>query len=143
MLKNFQVIELISSKTKAQLTFYTNKIKFNHPTAVDLNYPTHVQLISNPAQHAFGIMACDKDADNAVPFFNRPKDGKPYPIVMTYSAACELITTMMNWTDDSKYYVVSGQKFADEKAIVFNLNDAESFAIRTLKGGDENKSDDE
>ena len=62
---------------------------------------------------------------------------------MTYSAACELITTMMNWTDDSKYYVVPGQKFADEKAIVFNLNDAESFAIRTLKGGDENKSDDE
>ena len=50
---------------------------------------------------------------------------------------------MMNWTDDSKYYVVPGQRFADEKAIVFNLDDTESFAIKTLKGGDENKSDDE
>ena len=143
MLKNFQVIELISSKTKAQLTFYTNKIKFNHPTAVDLDFPKYVQLISSPSQHAFGIMACDKEADNAVPFFNRPNDSKPYPIVMSYSAACELISTMMNWKDDSKYYVVPGQKFSDEKAIIFNLDDAEEFAIRTLKGGDEKKSDDE
>ena len=53
------------------------------------------------------------------------------------------IKNMMNWTGDSKYYVVPGQRFADEKAIVFNLDDAESFAIKTLKGGDENKSDDE
>lgn len=143
MLKNFQVIEVISSKTKAQLTFYTNKIKFNHPTAVDLGFPKYVQLISSPSQHAFGIMACEKDAENAVTFFNRPQDSKPYPVVMSYTAALELITNMMNWTDDSKYYVVPGQRFADEKAIVFNLDDAESFAIKTLKGGDENKSDDE
>ena len=88
-------------------------------------------------------MACEKDANNAVTFFNRPKDSKPYPVIMSYTAALELITNMMNCTDDSKYYVVPGQRFADEKAIVFNLDDAESFAIKTLIGGDENKSDDE
>ena len=45
MLKNFTVIEVISSKTKAQLSFYPNKFKFNQFTAPDLENPPYVQFL--------------------------------------------------------------------------------------------------
>ena len=72
MLKNFQVIELISSKTKALMTVYCNKLKFNIYTAVDLNYAAHVQLLMDPNGKCFAIRACEKDAPNAVAFSRLP-----------------------------------------------------------------------
>ena len=35
MLKNFKVIEVISQKSRALLTFYQGRLKFNHHTAAD------------------------------------------------------------------------------------------------------------
>lgn len=143
MLKNFQVIELISSKTKASLTIYPDRLKFNKDTAPDLDYAAHVQLLMDPNGKAFAVRVCNKDDVNSVPFFTRSKESKPYPIVLRYSAAIKQIFTAMNWEGTDKYYVVGGQKFYEDKAIVFNLNDAEPHEITTRKGGDEDESDDE
>ena len=54
MLKNFQVIELISSKTKALMTVYSNKLKFNIYTAVDLKGKSY------PMPNAFATMYDDR-----------------------------------------------------------------------------------
>lgn len=143
MLKNFQVIELISSKTKAALTVYPDKLKFNGYTAPDLDFPAHVQLLMDTNGKCFAIMVCEKDAPNSVPFFTRAKDSKPYPIVLRYAAAIKQIYTAMGWEESGVYYVVPGQKFYDDKAIVFNLNDAEAHEITTRKGGEDDDSDDE
>ena len=144
MLKNFQVIELISSKTKASLTVYPDKLKFNKDTAPDLDYAPYVQLLMDPNGKAFAVMVCEKDAPNAVPFFTRERDAKPYPIVLRYSAALKQIFTAMNWDDSGKFYVVPGQKFYEDKTIVFNLKDADEHIITTRKGGDaEDESDDD
>lgn len=148
MLKNFKVIELISSKTKALLTVYPNKLKFNVFTAPDLNYTPYVQLLMDPNGKCFAIMACDKNAPNAVPF-SRPADAKPYPIVVRVPAAIQQICTTMGWNDKTKYHVIPGQLFYDDKAIVFNLKDADEFTITKRNSGgsdsdeDESKSDDE
>lgn len=149
MLKNFKGIELISSKTKALLTVYHNKLKFNVFTAPDLNYAPYVQLLMDPNGKCFAIMACDKNAPNAVPFL-RPADAKPYPVVVRIPAAINQICTTMGWNDKTKYQTIPGQLFYDDKAIVFNLKDADEFTITPRNAAtaeatddEESKSDDE
>ena len=135
MLKNFQVIELISSKTKALLTVYSNKLKFNVYTAPDLNYAPYVQLLMDPNGKCFAIRACGKDDPNAVPF-SRPADAKPYPVVVRLPAAIQQICNAMGWNDQTKYHTIPGQLFYEDKAIVFNLKDADEFTITPRKGAD-------
>lgn len=135
MLKNFQVIELISSKTKALLTVYSNKLKFNVYTAPDLNYAPYVQLLMDPNGKCFAIRACGKDDPNAVPF-SRPADAKPYPVVVRVPAAIQQICNAMGWNDQTKYHTIPGQLFYEDKAIVFNLKDADEFTITPRKGAD-------
>ena len=142
MLKNFQVIELISSKTKAALTVYPDKLKFNSFTAPDLDYAPYVQLLMDANGKNFAIMVCDKDKDNAVPF-SRGKDAKTYPITLRYPAAIKQIQTAMGWDDPTKYYVIPGQKFYEDKAIVFNLKDAEEKVITTRSSKDDEDDDDD
>ena len=128
MLKNFQVIEVISSKTKAQLTFYTNKLKFNPFTAQDLGYAPYVQFLMDSNGKCFAVRACEKDEDNAIPF-SRPQNTKAYPLFIKNKAIIDAIANAMNWHDDTAYYVIPGQRFPDERAIVFNLKDADQFAV--------------
>lgn len=146
MLKNFQVIELISSKTKALLTVYHNKLKFNVSTAADLGYAPYVELLIDPNGKAFAVRACDKNKPNAVAF-SRPANAKPYPIVLRVSAAIKQICNAMGWHDPNKYHTIPGQLFHEEKAIVFNLKDAEESTITSRNNSatdsEEDKSDDE
>ena len=141
MLKNFKVIEVISQKSRALLTFYQGRLKFNHHTAAELNFSQYVQLAYDSNQQCFAIIAATKDSDNAVQFYNRGGDAKPYPISLYTKAAIETIAQMMDWHDETKYYAIPGQRFVEENAIVFNLNDATEYAI-TAKGGTR-ESDDE
>lgn len=138
MLKNFQVIEVISFKSKSLLTVYKDKLKFNHQTAQELNYPAHVQLLIDPKGKCFAIKPCGKDDSNAVSFYTRGKDTKPYPIKLSYQVAIEMIFNAMGWDGEGKYYAIQGQRFPDETAIVYNLADADEFAITTRKGDGEN-----
>ena len=141
MLKNFKVIEVISQKSRALLTFYQGRLKFNHHTAAELNFSQYVQLAYDSNQQCFAIISATKDSDNAVQFYNRGGDAKPYPISLYTKAAIETIANMMNWHDETKYYSIPGQRFVEEGAIVFNLKDATEGVI-TTKGG-KRENDDE
>lgn len=131
MLKNFTVIEVISSKTKAQLSFYPNKFKFNQFTAPDLGNPPYVQFLIDTNGKNFAIRVCEKTDENALAFVKRKQSAKAYPVSLACPIAADMIANLMDWHDDTKYYVIPGQKFPDEKAIVFNLNDADEFQITT------------
>ena len=87
MLKNFKVIEVISQKSRALLTFYQGRLKFNHHTAAELNFSQYVQLAYDSNQQCFAIIAATKDSENAVQFYNRGEDAKPYPISLYTKAA--------------------------------------------------------
>lgn len=137
MLKNFQIIEVISFKSKSLITIYPDRLKFNHQTAAELDFPAYVQLLIDPKGRCFAIQVCDKESDNTVPFYNRPKDTKPYPIKLNYPAANDMIFNAMGWEKKGKYYTVQGQRFPDEKAIVFNLADAEEYDITSRQNDSE------
>lgn len=141
MLKNFKVIEVISQKSRALLTFYQGRLKFNHHTAAELNFSQYVQLAYDSNQQCFAIIAATKDSENAVQFYNRGGDAKPYPISLYTKAAIETIANMMNWHDENKYYSIPGQRFVEEGAIVFNLKDATEGVVSTRGGA--KKNDDE
>jgi hypothetical protein len=141
MLKNFKVIEVISSRSKALFTVYTNKIKFNYQTASELGYPEYVQFLINAQDMCFAIRACAKDAPNAVRFFNRPRDSKPYPMKYSNASIIDAVCNATNWHDDTKYYMVPGQLFRDEKTIVFNLKDADQHEVTTRSSNDDDDAD--
>ena len=122
-------------------------LKFNIYTAVDLNYAAHVQLLMDPNGKCFALRACGKDDPNAVAF-SRPADAKPYAIVLRVQAAIQQICNAMGWHDKTKYHSIPGQLFYDDKAIVFNLKDADEYTITPRNGSaaaddEESKSDDE
>lgn len=76
-----------------------------------------------------------------------PADAKLYAIVLRVPAAIQQICNAMGWQDKTKYHSIPGQLFYDDKAIVFNLKDADEYTITPRKGADtdeeERKSDDE
>ena len=137
MLKNFEVIEIISSKSKALFTVYTNKIKFNYQTASELGFPEYAQFLINAQDKCFAVRACEKDAPNAVHFFMRAKDSKAYPMKFQTRAVIEAVCNAMQWNDETLYYMVPGQRFPEEKTIVFNLKDAEEHTVTTRTGSDD------
>ena len=114
------------------------KPNFIYKPGAELNFSQYVQLAYDSNQQCFAIIAATKDSDNAVQFYNRGGDAKPYPISLYTKAAIETIANMMNWHDDTKYYSIPGQRFVEEGAIVFNLKDATEGVITTKGGTREN-----
>ena len=102
MLKNFKVIEVISQKSRALLTFYQGRLKFNHHTAAELNFSQYVQLAYDSNQQCFAIIAATKDSENAVQFYNRGGDAKPYPISLYTKAAIETIVELEGLTAEEQ-----------------------------------------
>ncbi len=97
------------------------RLKFNHHTAAELNFSQYVQLAYDSNQQCFAIIAATKDSDNAVQFYNRGGDAKPYPISLYTKAAIETIANMMNWHDENKYYSIPGQRFVEEGASRYHI----------------------
>ena len=122
ILDKFTVVDLIKTRSASVATISGNSLKFNRQTAEELNFPPLVQVLINPKEKQFAIRTCKEDAPNAVPF-SKPEGAQKYQIKISSAAVVDMIRKMANWSAEDNWNV-PGVYFADEEAIVYDLNTA-------------------
>lgn len=132
MLKNFTVMDVIRSRSDSVATVEDGAIRFNNPTAKELDYAPYVQLLINAKESQFAICAC-KETDRSSVAFSKPKGEQRYKIKISAPAASSMIYKMMGW-DKEKNMSVPGVYLADENAILYDCNAAYEEVKRTWGG---------
>lgn len=122
MLEKFTVIDLIKTRSASVVTFTGNIVKFNVQTAQELGYPPFVQLLIDQKGKQFAIRVCKEDAPNAVPF-SKPRAEQKYQIKVNNMMVVNMVRRMMGWNAEDNWNV-PGIYFADEQALVYNLDSA-------------------
>ena len=130
MLEKFTVIDLIKTRSASVVTFTGNIVKFNVQTAQELNYPPFVQMLIDTKGKQFAIRVCKEDAPNCVSF-SKPKDQQKYQIKINNIMVVDMVRKLMGWNAADNWNV-PGIYFADEQALVYNL---ESAYAPKAKGG--------
>ncbi len=130
MLEKFTVIDLIKTRSASVCTLAGTVVKFNVQTAQELNYPEYVQFLCDAKGKQIAIRVCKEDAPNAVKF-SKSKDEQKYPIKISLAAVTDMVRKMMSWNEEDNWNI-PGIYFADEQAIVYNL---ESAYAPKAKGG--------
>lgn len=130
MLEKFTVIDLIKTRSASICTFTGTILKFNNQTAQELQYPEYIQCLIDHKSKQFAIRVCKEDTPQSLKF-SKPEGEQKYPIKISQAAVSDMVRKLMNWTPDDNWNV-PGIYFADEQAIVYNL---ESAYAPKAKGG--------
>ncbi len=130
MLERFTVIDLIKTRSASVCTITGTVVKFNVQTAQELGYPEYVQFLCDTKGKQIAIRICKEDTPQAVKF-SKSKEEQKYPIKLGLAAVTDLVRKMMNWNGEDNWNI-PGIYFADEQAIVYNL---ESAYAPKAKGG--------
>ena len=130
MLEKFTVIDLIKSRSASVLTISGNTIKFNNQTAQELEYPEYIQFLVNAKDKQVAIRVCKENEPNSLQYC---KDGvaPKYAVKLSLPVVTSIIRKMTNWQEKDSWNIPAVY-FADEKALVFDLNAAYA---PTKKGG--------
>lgn len=130
MLEKFTVIDLIKTRSASVLTVTGNNIKFNNQTAQELEFPEYIQFLVNTKDKQVAIRACKENEPNALQYC---KDGgaPKYAVKWSLPVVTSIIRKMANWQEKDSWNIPAVY-FADEKALVFDLNAAYA---PTKKGG--------
>ena len=124
ILANFTIIDLVKTRSTSVATLFGNYLKFNNKTAIELNFAPYVQILINPKEKQFAIRACKSSDPNAVPF-SKPKGVQKHPIRICCFAVMDMIRKMGDMSsDENQNWNVPGIYFAEEQAIVYDLNTA-------------------
>ena len=132
VLSKFTVIDLVKTRSASVATITGSVLKFNKETATELNNPPHVQVLINPKDKQFAIRACKEDAPNAVPFYNSG-NAKKYIIKISAAAVVDMIRKITDWKAEDIWHV-PGIYFAEEEALVYDLNTATPPAAKSTTG---------
>lgn len=132
MLEKFTVIDLVQTRSASVATVTGNAIKFNHQTAVELGFPSHIQFLLLEKEKQFAIRGCKEDAPNAVPF-SKPADKQKGQIRITIPAVTTLIRRMGSW-DPEQSWNIPGVYFAKDNGLVYDLQTAFEPVHRASRG---------
>ena len=128
MLEKFTVIDLIKTRSASVATITGNIVKFNNQTATELRFTPYIQFLINAKDKQFAIRGCKEDAPNAVKF-SKPAGVQKNQISVHSAVIVDLIRKMGNWNAEDNWNV-PGVYFADENALVYDLNAAYSPVAR-------------
>lgn len=131
MLEKFTVIDLIKTRSASVLTINGNTVKFNVQTAQELEAPEYIQFLVNQKDKQVAIRVCKENEPNALQFC---KDGvaPKYAIKWSLPVVTTIVRKLTGWTEKESWNIPAVY-FADEKALVFDLNAA--YAPTARKGG--------
>lgn len=130
ILKDFTVVDLVKNRSASVATLAGNALKFNNQTTAELHYAPFIQVLVNPKEKQFAICACKEDDPNALPF-SKPEGEQKYPVKISVSAVVDMIRKMATWPAEENRNI-PGAYYADEEAIVYDMNDA--YAPMPRKG---------
>lgn len=129
MLKNFTVIDILNTRSDSVVNIKGNNIRFNPPTAAELDYPQYVEFLVNTKDKQFAIRPCSANAEMAVPFCKGRERKKVY---ITQATIASVIRKMANW-DMNCNFNMEGIYDSDENALAYSVESA--VVPEPMKGG--------
>ena len=132
VLEKFTVIDLIKTRSASVATIVGNVLKFNIQTAAELHYAPYIQVLINPKEKQFAIRACKEDTPNAV-LFSKPEGEQKYQIKISSATVVDMLRKTADWSAEDNWNV-PGVYFADEEALVYDMNAAYKPDVRRGRG---------
>lgn len=129
-LDEFKVVSpIINTLSVSDMRISTTQLTFNTITAAELGYPPYVRLLIHPSGRLFAIQAWpDNSVEDAVPFFTdsvyaeQQKKGRA-TVKIRNRVLTQILREKMGWTGKETMRAF-GVRYMDEKAILYNLEDA-------------------
>ncbi len=102
-----------------------NGVSFNKSVIMKLNYPTHVQLLINAATKQIAIKACLPLENKAQAFYNAEKKSNVLSVRWNAKDLLNTISDITGWNYEVESYRIEGVLIPEEKAMLFDFNNAE------------------
>lgn len=132
-LQGFHEISLAAPASKAVMTITNAAIRFNKATAAELGYPSHVRVLVNESAKQVAIQACSADEENAIKF-SKPADKQTGSVSIKAPAVLVTICSFFELhnpsEDEIDYRSIQGVSQPDDKAIIFDINDAKAGTMK-------------
>lgn len=132
-LQGFHEISLAAPASKAVMTITSAAIRFNKATAAELGYPSHVRVLVNESAKQVAIQACSADEENAIKF-SKPADKQTGSVSIKAPAVLVTIYSFFELhnpsEDEIDYRSIQGVSQPDDKAIIFDINDAKAGTMK-------------
>lgn len=122
ILDNFSIIDIVRMRSASILSVHRNYLRFNRKTVEELEYSPYVQILSNVTAKQIAIRVCSEAAMNAVPF-SKSKEEQKGAVKLHIAAVADFIRKMTGWSREEQWNI-PGVYFAEERAIVYDLNTA-------------------
>lgn len=124
---NFEVISIETTGSNL-LTLNKNSVTFDKSIAESLGYPSHVKLLLDKENKIFAIQSCKSNTLNSVAFSKSATQQKG-SIKMQYGAIRNILRTVMKEKfQDEMRYQFKGNLLAENKAMIFELNNFEELS---------------
>jgi len=126
MLHGFETIKLTKGLPSISIT--RNGLTFNKTAVVKLGEPEYVVLMKNEPDKLIAVQACKEDELDKTPFLIR-KRNKNLSVRWNNRDLISTIAKMMHWnlSGVSKGYRINGDYISEERAMIFDLKEAEEI----------------
>ena len=124
-LERFRAFNFSEGLASASIT--NNGVTFNKSVVLKLGCPEFVKLLIDDEGKQIAIQCCSEDAENATSFFKRRNND----VISVRWNSKDLLNTLqdlMDWDLRKKGYKVEGTLLREEKAMLFNLNEARELS---------------
>lgn len=122
MLEGFRQFDFSEGVPYASVT--QNGITFNKSVVKKLGLPPKVALLINDNEKQIAVQVRDENDESAVQFY-KPKKNNVISVRWNGRDLLNTISEMMDWDLKQDSYRVEGHILRDEKAIIFDLRNAE------------------
>lgn len=102
-----------------------NGVTFNKGVIMKLDCPKHVVFLVNATTKQIAIQACPENTPKSTSFFNEEKKKNALSVRWNGKDLLNTITDITGWDLSKGGYKVEGRLFSEEKAMLFDLNQAE------------------
>ena len=136
VLDGFKEIELQEPKSESVMTISSSSLKFNKATAVELNYPAYIKVLTNAQTRQIGIRPCSAKAKNSIKF-SEEESKQHYAIILKVPAVqadFRRLFSFENEEGEKLTYSLKGTFYPEEQAIVYNLDDVKPKEEKKRQG---------
>ena len=121
LLEGFVEVPILQGSSFLSVT--ENGLNFNKNVVKHMQRAEYIVLLCNSDKKQLAIIKCDKNRENAIPFYRDEKNLKT-GVRFNNREVQQMIATMMNWDLQTFNYRVDGFMASDRRTMIFNLNSA-------------------
>lgn len=136
MLEGFEPIKLVAGTPTMSVT--KNGVSFNKTTVEKLDCPPYVIPMIDRIRRRFAIVARDYEGSDAKKFYQNGRDTSN-GVRWNNNDLIATFDSMMGWNIDQTGMKVKGVYLEDDRAIIFDLNEANPICSEKRKSEVSNK----